>query len=109
MFLHVETGLASEDYEALLEAVKKELVLITEKLKELGFDEDVAINALVFEVPSSSKFYCKACLDAFDDFKSARRHVIEDHSKEDVPKFKEKSSEELVEVLVGTIYRIESV
>ncbi len=109
MFMHVETGLASEDYETLLKAVKEELGSTTEKLKGLGFDEDVAIGALVFEVPSSSKFYCKACLDAFEDFESARRHVIEVHSKEDVPKFRGKSVEELAEMLVGRIRRVESV
>lgn len=103
MFLHIETGLASEDYEVLLKAVKREMGLITEKLRELGFDEDVAIGALVFEVPSSSKFYCKACLDAFDDFESARRHVIEDHSKEDISKFQGKSVNELVEILISRI------
>ncbi|NJE02115.1 hypothetical protein [Thermococcus sp. JdF3] len=107
MFLHIETGLASEDYGVLLKAVKKEMGLTTEKLKELGFDEDVAIGALVFEVPSSSKFYCKACLDAFDDFESAQRHVIEIHSKEDVPKFRGKSAKELVQMLVGEIQRVD--
>ncbi len=109
MFLHIETGLASEDYGVLLRAVKKEMSLTTEKLKELGFDEDVAIGALVFEVSSSSKFYCKACLDAFDDFESVQRHVIEVHSKEEAPKFRGESVEELVEMLVGRIRRMESV
>ncbi|AHL22791.1 hypothetical protein [Thermococcus nautili] len=109
VFLHIETGLASEDYGVLLKAVKKEMGLTTEKLKELGFDEEVAIGALVFEVPSSSKFYCKACLDAFDDFESARWHVIEVHSKEDVPTFRDKSVDELVAMLVGKIKRVEPV
>ncbi|WP_148883378.1 hypothetical protein [Thermococcus aciditolerans] len=109
MFLHVESGLASEDYDVLLKAVKKEMSLTTEKLKELGFDEDIAIGALVFEVPSSSKFYCKACLDAFDDFESAQRHVIQVHSKEDALKFRGKSVDELVEMLVGEIKRVEPV
>lgn len=106
MFMHVETGLASEDYETLLKAVKEELGSTTEKLKELGFDDDVVINALVFEVPSSSEFYCKACLDAFEDFESARQHVIEVHPKEDVPKFRGKSVEDLVEMLVGRIRKV---
>ncbi|ASJ06114.1 hypothetical protein [Thermococcus pacificus] len=106
MFLHIETGLASEDYEILLKAVKKEMGSTTEKLVELGFDEEVAINTLVFEVPSSSNFYCKACLDAFDDFESAQQHVIEAHSKENVPKFRGKSVKELAGMLVEEYNRI---
>ncbi|KUH34824.1 hypothetical protein APY94_00160 [Thermococcus celericrescens] len=103
MFLHIETGLASKDYDILTREVRKRLGDISDKMLGLGFSEDLTIDALIFKVPDSARYYCKLCLETFEREDEAREHAFNTHSPEDAPKLRNVPMEKRFDYVIGRI------